>query len=315
MKLQTMLRTPLIFFVYLKYHNKVKILFHLSLIYCLSAVLQASTLHITLSKNHVLPGQTVKAHVLSTYPLKNKWIAYNKKRIPLFLHPKKHKRGHYWYIGHIGISRKALPKKQKIFFHLIKHNNKKMLRKFTLHIKKNQFKKQHITLNKTNQNRQRDTKQIIKENQRIAKALSKKVSVSKHFFSPFQWPTKGSISSPFGSQRIYNGRPSWSHSGLDIAAKTGTPIYSPSIAIVKLSENMLVHGNTIILDHGWGIQSIYNHLDTLSVKPGDFIKKGHKIGTVGSTGLSTGPHLHWAVAVHQVRVNPHDWIKDANLYE
>lgn len=280
-----------------------------------STLTQASTLHISLSKNKVYPGQSLKAHVLSSHFLKEKWISYNKKKIPLYLHPKKKKRGHYWYFAHIGISRKSLPKKQKIFFHIKPAKGNKQTRKFTLHIQKNLFKKQHLKLNKTNTNKQRNTRQIIKENKDIAKALKKRIWVSKYFFEPFHWPVQGRISSPFGVQRIYNGVPSWSHSGLDIAAKTGTPIKSPSYAVVKLTENMPIHGKTVVLDHGWGIQSIYNHLDSIKVKVGDRIQKKTVIGTVGSTGLSTGPHLHWAVTVHQVRVNPMDWLTDQNLYE
>ncbi len=93
------------------------------------------------------------------------------------------------------------------------------------------------------------------------------------------------------------------HSGLDLAAPTGTPIYSGNHGYIVLSEYLILTGNTIIIDHGAGLFTSYYHLDTLSVSVGDFVNKGDFVGTMGSTGFSTGPHLHWSMSIYNDYIN------------
>jgi murein DD-endopeptidase MepM/ murein hydrolase activator NlpD len=122
---------------------------------------------------------------------------------------------------------------------------------------------------------------------------------------PFIWPAQGRISGVYGSQRILNGKPSAPHYGVDVAAPTGAPVVAPADGVVTLAQaDMYYTGNTVLLDHGYGVSSILIHLDTLAVKPGDRLKQGDPVGTVGSTGRATGPHLHWGVHWYQVRVDP-----------
>ena len=114
----------------------------------------------------------------------------------------------------------------------------------------------------------------------------------------FIMPVEGIISGVYGSQRILNGKPRWPHYGVDIAAKQGTMIKSSGSGVVTMAEDDLYYtGGTIIMDHGHGISTIYSHLESVMVSVGDKINQGDIIGTVGSTGRSTGPHLdfriHW----------------------
>ena len=136
----------------------------------------------------------------------------------------------------------------------------------------------------------------------------KTITKSKKFSGPFIWPVNGRISSGFGTQRVYNNKPGWSHSGTDISAVRGTPIKATQAGNVTLAESLKVHGNTVMINHGWGIISIYNHLDKINVKMNDKISKGDIIGTVGSTGIATGSHLHFGISVQSIRVNPQDWV-------
>ena len=118
-------------------------------------------------------------------------------------------------------------------------------------------------------------------------------------------PVKGIISGVYGSQRILNGKPKWPHYGIDIAAKQGTKIKSSATGVVTMAEPDLYYtGGTIIMDHGHGISTIYSHLETLKVKVGDEILQGDIIGTVGSTGRSTGPHLDFRINWFQTRLDP-----------
>jgi len=121
----------------------------------------------------------------------------------------------------------------------------------------------------------------------------------------FQWPATGRISTHFGAQRIYGDVPASYHSGMDIAAPSGTPIRAPIPGIVRLAAGPFsLEGNIVILDHGRGLYSAMLHLSRIDVKPGDIVAQGQIIGAIGSTGRSTGPHLHWGMTWHSVRVDP-----------
>ena len=147
-------------------------------------------------------------------------------------------------------------------------------------------------------------KRIKEENNKIGKARGINSDLS-FFKNKFIMPVEGIISGVYGSQRILNGKPKWPHYGIDIAAKKGTPIKSSGSGIVTMAENDLYYtGGTIIMDHGHGISTIYSHLETILVSVGDKVEQGNIIGTVGSTGRSTGPHLDFRINWFQTRLDP-----------
>lgn len=116
------------------------------------------------------------------------------------------------------------------------------------------------------------------------------------FSSGWRWPVIGRISGVFGSQRILNGKPKQPHYGIDIAAPEGTPFVAPADGIVSLAhEDMYYSGGTLMVDHGHGLASTFLHLKAIEVEVGQKVKKGERLGTVGTTGRSTGPHLDWRV--------------------
>ena len=147
-------------------------------------------------------------------------------------------------------------------------------------------------------------KRIKKENNAIGKARA--INSNLQFFKEkFIMPVEGIISGVYGSQRILNGKPRWPHYGIDIAAKQGTMIKSSGSGIVTMAEDDLYYtGGTVIMDHGHGISSIYSHLENVLVSVGDEINQGDIIGTVGSTGRSTGPHLDFRINWFQTRLDP-----------
>jgi murein DD-endopeptidase MepM/ murein hydrolase activator NlpD len=121
----------------------------------------------------------------------------------------------------------------------------------------------------------------------------------------FVKPVTGSVSSPFGSRRILNGLPRNPHSGVDIAAPLGKPVHSPADGIVTLAiNNMFLMGNTLMMDHGLGVSSIFIHLERIHVHVGDVVRQGDIIADVGKSGRATGPHLHWGVYVGSIAVDP-----------
>jgi len=122
-------------------------------------------------------------------------------------------------------------------------------------------------------------------------------------------PVQGRISTEFGMIRYINDEESGRHSGLDISAPKGTPVSAANSGIIRLSMMLRVTGNTIIIDHGSNIYSSYAHLDKLLVEEGAEVRKGDIIGEVGSTGFSTGPHLHWSTTVGKVYINPESFME------
>jgi murein DD-endopeptidase MepM/ murein hydrolase activator NlpD len=120
----------------------------------------------------------------------------------------------------------------------------------------------------------------------------------------FIMPLENGVSTQFGTKRIINGKKKSIQSGLDIRGKKGEEVKAANDGRVALAEELFFGGNTIVLDHGQGIFTIYMHLSRINVSPDSVVLKGDVIGLVGSTGRSTGPHLHYGVKVNAVNANP-----------
>ncbi len=137
-----------------------------------------------------------------------------------------------------------------------------------------------------------------------------------HLVHSLSWPIHGRITEQFGVKRIYNkGADSWYHGGLDIAAPGGTPIHAPADGVVILSKSFKAHGNTIVIDHGFGLTTTYLHQKERLVEKGDKVKKGQIIGKVGTTGSSTGNHLHFQVNINNEIASPYDFLEDESVYK
>ena len=129
----------------------------------------------------------------------------------------------------------------------------------------------------------------------------------------FGSPLEGDFahSSPYGSRRTYEPNPAVSaHEGEDFSAPAGTPVTAPAAGVVVLAEPLFVRGNAVVLDHGSGVFTGYWHLQELAVRQGDRVEPGQLLGRVGSTGLSTGAHLHWELRVNGVAVDPLQWVEE-----
>jgi murein DD-endopeptidase MepM/ murein hydrolase activator NlpD len=143
---------------------------------------------------------------------------------------------------------------------------------------------------------ERETQQMLAQYERFSALVR----------SPFPLlrPAAGPVSGQFGARRILNGQPKNPHPGMDIAASTGTPILAPADGTVSLVGNFYFNGNTVFIDHGAGLISMFCHMSVVDVKEGDAVVRGRAIGKVGATGRATGPHLHWTLSMNGERVDP-----------
>ena len=190
----------------------------------------------------------------------------------------------------------------------VKYDEGKVLLK-KIHLPARKYKIQKINNTKQQFKATPDSlKERLKRERKIASAARKEIGkIDTAFFKVgFMRPVKGGwISSVFGSQRILNGVKKNMHNGIDIAVVRGTPVHAMTDGIVRLAaDNFYYSGNYVLLDHGEGLNSFYLHLSKIFVKEGERVKKGDIIGEVGTTGRSTGPHLHWGVQWYSKRIDP-----------
>jgi len=220
-------------------------------------------------------------------------VTFNKKPISVV------KRNKQW-LAVIGIPLSTKPGK-----HFIKVQNLKKKRTLEINITDKKYQTQHLTIKnkrKVNPNKT-DMTRITKERPIIRNALKVWRDTDDVPFK-FIAPVKGKKSSSFGLKRFFNKQPRRPHSGMDIAAPQGAKIIAPADGTVIETGDFFFNGNSVFIDHGQGLVTMYCHMDKIDVKRGDRVKTGQFIGNVGMTGRVTGPHLHWGVSLNNARIDP-----------
>jgi murein DD-endopeptidase MepM/ murein hydrolase activator NlpD len=136
------------------------------------------------------------------------------------------------------------------------------------------------------------------------------VTEERYWTEPFTLPVPGCVTSPYGSTRLHNGKLTGDfHAGIDQRGAAGTPIHPITPGVVKIVQKWNLRGGTVAIDHGQGVESIYLHMSAFQAKEGQHVTTSDVIGYIGSTGRSTGPHVHWTMYVNTVPVNPGQWMK------
>lgn len=142
-----------------------------------------------------------------------------------------------------------------------------------------------------------------------ADAFRKAVSEVRYWEDSLALPVSGCMTSPFGVKRLRNGKPTGDyHAGIDQRAPAGAPIRAIASGIVRIVRTWNIHGGTVAVDHGQGLESIYLHMSRFAVTEGVAVKQGDILGYAGSTGRSTASHLHWSIYVNSVPVSPSQWV-------
>lgn len=243
-------------------------------------------------------GQTAFITVESKQPLNHPYYIYNNHKIPIY------KDNDITYSGMIATNPNQKVGKTKI---ILGDDSKKLSDTLDLEIKRVNFGVQNVKLSKSVYN----LKATEDENLKIEKALSTKSEIAFFEKPPYESPTSGPIGAKYGVRRYNNGKDTHEfHKGIDIKAPMGQPIKSIQPGKVLVAEQFNLNGGTVIVDHGRGMVSAYLHMSKIDVKPGQIVDKRQVLGKVGSTGHSSGPHLHWGLYINRTPVDPmQQWIK------
>lgn len=271
---------------------------YIPLLFFTILLISQSTYADALPKNDSVQGgiAIVNLHIPMSQPAPK--ATFNKKRTMIKENNKS------WHAV-VGISLNTRPGK-----HFVRVTNKKENKKFFFTVKPKKYTTQYLTIkNKRKVNpTKKDIERIIKEKSIIG-AVFRTWRATPNVETEFILPVDGPFSSPFGLRRFFNKQPRRPHSGLDIAAKEGTPIYAPASGIIANTGDYFFNGNSIFIDHGQGLITMYCHLNKIDVKKGQEVKQGELIGKVGMTGRVTGAHLHWGVNLNNTRVEPTLFLK------
>ncbi|HEA26546.1 MAG TPA: M23 family metallopeptidase [Ectothiorhodospiraceae bacterium] len=186
----------------------------------------------------------------------------------------------------------------------IKVSTPKQLKTVSFKVEDKRYQETHITIkDKRKVNPYKDDLERIYSEQRRSRNAFNRWSKPQPDVN-FILPVTGRLSGNFGRRRFFNKQPRNPHSGMDIAAPMGTMVNSPAAGTIVETGDFFFNGNTIFIDHGQGVVTMYCHLESINVKPGDSVEQGEAIATVGMTGRVTGPHLHWSVSLNGVRIDP-----------
>ena len=156
--------------------------------------------------------------------------------------------------------------------------------------------------------KKKDLERINRERAEVGRIYAQ-ISRERLWDKDFILPIPSVVTSRFGTKRVFNGQMQSFHQGIDLRAPIGTPIVAPAGGRVVLAKDLFFTGNTVLLDHGYGLVTLYAHMSKLEVKVGDRVQLGQRLGLSGMTGRASGPHLHWGIVINKLKVNPLDLIE------
>ena len=225
---------------------------------------------------------------------------FRQNAIALFQHPVKPSG---IYCGLIGIPLSAAPENAAIKLEWTDSRGHQAA-SIPLRIIDGKYKKESLKVDSRHVTPSQKNLQRIKREKKEIRGIYSSSSDTRRWFGSFNRPLASDTTSPYGTRRLFNGQHRSYHSGTDFRANVGTPVYASNSGIVRLAKNLFYSGNIVIVDHGMGVFTNYAHLSKIQVVAGQIIARGQQIGLSGASGRVSGPHLHWAVKVNGVYVDP-----------
>ena len=241
-------------------------------------------------------GQAVRLSLPDEPGIQAVKISWQDKTIPYT------RSGSAW-VTVVGVDLDMKPGNHSGQIHVTK-NGKVEMRSVTLNVKSGNFPiqrlqvaEEYVAPNPAN------TERALREAKELD-AIHNTISGEALWREPFVVPIPGGVGSSFGKRRVFNGESRNPHGGSDLKAATGTPIRSANRGRVVVAKDLFFTGNTVIVDHGLGIYTLYAHLSRIDVKESAIVERAQVLGLAGATGRVTGPHLHWGARVQNSRVDP-----------
>ncbi len=256
------------------------------------AGLPAAALAVDLPATAAVPGGVVVVDLATT--ARPERVTFNDK--PVMVLPNKDS-----WSAVVGLDLEVKPGQHQLQVH--SGQGEPRTQTFTIGDKAYETQRLTITNKRMVDPEKRDMDRITREQRRISAALENWSDATPATLR-FLLPVEGPMSSPFGLRRFFNDQPRRPHSGLDLAAAEGTPIRNPAAGVVTDTGDFFFNGNTVFVDHGQGLVTMYCHLSRIDVEAGQAVDAGEVIGAVGKTGRVTGAHLHWGVSLNDARVDP-----------
>ena len=219
---------------------------------------------------------------------------------------------HKTYEGLIGIDMSTRPATYEIKVVAMDEDGRVNSKGLTLKVDKVEFGTEKLSLPSYMVDLDAKTLERVNKEAKKLQILFQTFRDERLWRSTFVRPVEGKLSGAFGLNRIINGQRRSPHTGVDLQAEKGTPVLACNAGFVVLADELFFAGRSVILDHGWGLYSMYCHLSETLVKEGDRVHTGAMLGRVGSTGRSTRPHLHWAIRINRARVDPLSLLKIGN---
>ena len=225
---------------------------------------------------------------------------FRQNAVALFQHPLKTSG---IYCGLIGIPLSATPENADIqleWSDSLGHQAASI----PLRILDGKYKKENLKVDSRHVTPSKKNLERIKREKKEIRRIYSSSSDTRSWFGSFKRPLASQTTSPYGTQRLFNGQHGSYHRGTDFRASVGTPVYASNSGVVRLAKNLFYSGNLVVVDHGINIFTLYAHLSEIQVKKGQPIATGQQLGLSGASGRVSGPHLHWAVKVNGVYVDP-----------
>ena len=260
---------------------------------------KAATITVAHRERSLKPGEIILLKARSTQKLKSLKVEAFDREFPAF----EDSDGLNWS-ALIGIDLDTKPGGYAIRLNAIDESGKSVTVQKTFWIAPKKFPTRVLAVDEKFVNPPADEKRRIEEESAKVKAITASITPEKLWHGPFRLPVTGEVISTFGKRSVYNGQPRSPHTGTDFRGNVGTPIRAPNAGRIALAKDLYYSGNTIIIDHGFGLYSYLGHMSKFSVSEGDMVKAGDIIGRVGATGRVTGPHLHWSVRLVTTQVDP-----------
>ncbi len=262
----------------------------------------------SVSSEKVANAQTMLFELQSDETFSKAYVAYLGVRYPFYLHPSK--ADVFYALVPTGYYVK--PKKKNAVIVTIVHGEKHYV-SVPIMIVKGTYKSERLKVVSSCAKISKKNRARIKRENYEAKKIYHTFTKNSYITEPFLRPMESKITSAFGTKRVFNGVLKSYHSGTDFRAAVGTPLMAANAGKVVLVKNRFFAGNSVIIDHGQGIYTGYYHMSQFKVKKGDMVERGEVIGLAGATGRVTGPHLHFAVHVAGVGVDPMQFLEIINV--